>query len=154
MSVVCSAIHPAVVTLSHQFEASNIERFDWERCGLVLDQLHRENGRSLDQVVALSRLTFNFLVVWSDGHVTADQRGLFKKRIEVDEPVSYDRVAHLLRDQKGVRGRDGMLIQGFDSATSQAFELNWGCGGPVSIEDAANERDRIFAIIEQLLAGA
>jgi hypothetical protein len=47
-----------------------------------------------------------------------------------------------------------MLIEGFDDDAEPVFELSWGCGGPVSIEDAAVERDRVFDIMQRLVAPA
>jgi len=131
---------------------SNVEQFDWEKLGRVLEAVQGELGLRPDDLEAISRVEFNFLFVWRAGHVLADENGLFKKRVEIGKPVAYDGRIQLLKNQKGVRGRDGMLIEGFVDGGRPLFELSWGCGGPVSIEDAAGERDRIFEVMRPLIA--
>lgn len=144
-------MHPAVLSIAHLFESSNVERLDWDKYGRVLEVVLQDHGLSTDEIVAVSQPSFELLVVWRTGHITANERGVFKKRIEAGKPVSYQDGIHLVRGQKGVRGRDGMLIEGFSHGSSPLFELSWDCGGPVSESDAADERDRIFNIMQPLV---
>jgi hypothetical protein len=147
-------VHPAGLQLSREFESSNVERVDWDKYGRVMQAISERLGIGAEDVEAVSHANYELLVISKWGHVLGDERGIFNKRAEVGVPVSYTGDMHLIRDQKGVRGRDGVLIQGFDAGGAQLFELSWGCGGPVSIEDAAAERDRVFAVIQRLASAA
>jgi hypothetical protein len=143
-------MHPATLALSQEFEASNIERFDWDKYGRVIEGVYDRLGLSAEDVSAVSAPFEGLLVLTKYGHVMGEERGLFSKRIEVGVPVSFGLGIQRVRNQKGPRGIQGMLIEGFEANGQPAFSYSWGCGGPVSVEDAAYERDRVFGLMQQL----
>jgi hypothetical protein len=135
------------------FEASSMNRYDYEKQGRVLKTVLEETGRPDAGLLAVSELRSTaLLVVLQTWHMVAQEKGLFNKRIEILERVGYLDITRLATRQVGVRGRDGMIIDGFEADGQRAFELKWGCGGPVSEDDASAERDRIFAIMSAQLA--
>jgi hypothetical protein len=129
-------MHPAILPVSHLFESSSIERFDWNKYGRVLEVVLQDHGLSPDDIEAVSGPEFSLLVIWRTGHVLGNERGVFKKRIEIGNPMSYREGIRLVRGQKGVRGRDGMQIEEFNSAAEQILSsagaagvcLYRGCG--------------------------
>ncbi len=147
-------MHPAVLSIAHLFESSNIERFDWDKYGRVLEVVVREHGLAVEEIEAVSSPSFYLLIVWKDGHVLANERGVFNKRIEIASMVPYGGQVRVVRGQKGINAISESLIEGFNGYAEPLFELSWGCGGPVSPSDAAAERDRVFAIVERLTNGA
>ncbi|MGO9789953.1 MAG: hypothetical protein ACLPUT_01535 [Solirubrobacteraceae bacterium] len=133
------------------FADSSINPYDYDKHGRILETMLREHGGS-DGLLAVSELRSTGLVaVFRDGHMVAQEKGLFSKRIEMIERISYADVSLLVMRQVGVRGRDGMIIDGIGHGRERLFELRWGCGGPVSEADAATERDRMFAVISSLV---
>jgi hypothetical protein len=125
--------------------------FDYEKQGRLLETVLQETGRP-DGLLAVSRLRSTaLLVVLQTWHVVAQEKGLFNKRIEILDRVGYQDIARLATRQVGVRGRDGMIIDGFGADGERVFELRWGSGG-VSDADGSVERDRIFAIMSAQLA--
>jgi hypothetical protein len=134
------------------FAASSMSTYDYEKQGRVLETLLQETGRPDGGLVAVSELSgAALLVVLQTWHMVGHEKGVFNKRIEIRERAGYMDISRLATRQVGVRGRDGMIIDGFGADGQPAFELRWGCGGPVSEDDAATERDRIFAIISAQL---
>ena len=126
--------------------------YDYEKQGCVLEALLQETGSPDGGLVAVSELSgAALLVVLQTWHMVGHEKGVFNKRIEIRERAGYMDISRLATRQVGVRGRDGMIIDGFGADGQPAFELRWGCGGPVSEDDAAAERDRIFAIISAQL---
>jgi hypothetical protein len=65
-------MHPAVLPLSREFEASNIERYDWDKYGRVLAAVHESLGISAEMIEAVSDLSAGLLVVSRHGHTLGD----------------------------------------------------------------------------------
>jgi hypothetical protein len=130
------------------FAASSMNPYDYDKQGRVLETALQETGRPDGGLLAVSELRSTaLLIVLQTWHMVAQEKGLFSKRIEITERAGYLDITRLATRQVGVRGRDGMIIDGFGADGQPAFELRWGCGGPVSEEDAATERDRVYAIM-------
>jgi len=147
-------MHPAVLQISPLFERSNIEPFDWDKYGRVLEAVMREQRFTEEEIEAVSNPSFFLLIVCKDGHVLANERGVFKKRIEIESMIPYGGGVRVVRGQKGINAISESLIEGFNGYSEPLFKLSWGCGGPVSPSDAAAERDRVFGIMQRLVGSA
>jgi hypothetical protein len=96
------------------------------------------------------------VAISATGHVVASERGVFNKRVEV-EAVSYQDVATIRSCERGVRGRDGSFIEGFDAGGAELFALGWSVGGgdptyaEIQAGRAAAERDRVFRVMQSLI---
>jgi hypothetical protein len=96
------------------------------------------------------------LAISATGHVVASEKGVFNKRVEV-EAVSYSEVATIRSCERGVRGRDGSFIEGFDTRGVELFALGWSVGGgdpsyaEAQAARAAAERDRVFRVMQSLI---
>lgn len=130
---------------------SSINPYDYDKHRRILEFVLRERGTT-DDPLALSELRSTaLLAVFPDGHIVAREKGTFSKHLELIERVLYADVTMLATRQEGVRGRDGMIIDGLGHGNARLFELRWGCGGPVSEGDAAAERDRILSVLSPLV---
>jgi hypothetical protein len=130
------------------FAASSMNPYDYEKQGRVLDWMQQETQTQDTPIEALSEVNMGaLLVVFPTWHAVAHERGIFNKRIEFLSRAGYTDTGRLMKRQKGLRGRDGMIVDGLGHDGSSLFELSWGCGGPISEQDAEAERDRVYAVI-------
>lgn len=72
---------------------------------------------------------------------------MFSKRVEILKRAGHQDVVMLRKHQVGVRGRDGMIIEGSGQGNERLFELRWGYSGSGTDEYGVAERDRVFDII-------
>jgi hypothetical protein len=113
-------------------------------------------GWSAEDVVAIAMPRRSVLAISVTGHLLASQKGVLKKRTEIDR-VSYGDVHAIRAVERGVRGRDGSFIEGLDARGGELFALGWSVGGgdPSYAEAlarrAAAERDRIFRVMQSLI---
>lgn len=128
------------------FGASNIYPFDYDKYLRILDGVLAEQGLDPSDVLAVSDEWSGLVAVSRTGVARGNQRGVFNKRVEVGKFVSFDQLDRALCEQRQPHGRESwlkLLGAGGDSVA----EFAWHSGGPVEIEDAARERDRIFEAI-------
>jgi hypothetical protein len=106
--------------------------------------------------VAIAMPGGSVLAISATGHVAASEKGIFNKRVEVKK-VSYQDVATIRSCERGVRGRDGSFIEGFDARGAELFALRWSVGGgdpayaEIQAGRAAAERDRVFRVMQSLI---
>lgn len=129
---------------------------DWSAISHLLEPAIERAGWSGADVVAIAMPDRSVLAISATGHVVASEKGIFNKRVEV-EGVSYQDVATIRSCARGVRGRDGSFIEGFDAHGAELFALRWSVGGgdptyaAIQAERAAAERDRVFRVMQSLI---
>jgi hypothetical protein len=121
----------------------------------LVEAILQDTGWSPSEVIAMARPNRSVLAIAATGHARAVERGMFKKRIEI-ERVSYRDIAGLRACERGVRGRDGSFIEGTDARGVERFSFGWSVGGgdpayaDMLAERAAAERDRVVEIMRSL----
>src|ERR1700733_7094850 len=132
----------------HLFAESHMNPYDYEKQGRALEKALDETGRPDAGLVAVSELRSGaLLLVLQTWHMVAEEKGMFSKRVEILERVGYQDVTMLHKHQAGVRGRDGMTIEGSGQDNERLFELGWGYSGSGTDEYGVAERDRVFDLI-------
>jgi hypothetical protein len=127
---------------------SNIYAGEWPQKRQLVEHLLRETQTTPDVVEAVSELRDGgVLVLFQTWHAVARAKGMFAKRIEIVTRAAHIGIVRVESRQTGVRGRDGMIIDGFDSSGHQIFELNWSSSGPAIDDGGESERDRVAAIL-------
>jgi hypothetical protein len=121
-----------------------------------LEPAIQNGGWSAEDVVAIAMPRRPVLAIFATGHLLASQKGVLKKRTEI-ERISYGDVHAIRAVERGVRGRDGSCIEGLNARGGELFALGWSIGGgdPSCAEAlakrAAAERDRIFRVMQALI---
>jgi hypothetical protein len=132
-------------------ESKIISSYDYDKHRRLLEAARSHHGTGEDPVALSALRTGALLTVFPDGHVVAQEKGMFSKRVEIVSQASYENISSLSTREKGVRGRDGLLIEATDRNRVPLFELSWGYGDdPLSPETGLAERARLFRVISQL----
>lgn len=133
------------------FKESNFEAYDRDRYPPVLEEGLAHHGLDVDDVLAVAQ-DFGLWVICRQGIFHADLRGLFKKRIEVDDLIPYSKMAGIRVEPSGPHTRK-LVIKGSDSR--QLASINFSAAGPErTIDGAATHCQRIANIAESAWAAA
>lgn len=134
--------------VSRLFEESNFDAYDRQRYPEVLQAGCLQHGLSSEDVLAVAQ-DFGLWAICNQGLFHADIRGMFKKRIEVDELISYSRIMEVQSEQSGLRSVK-VVMRGDDSRELAKIEF-----GPCeSMDLAVAQCRRIVQIMEPAWARA
>jgi hypothetical protein len=128
---------------SHVFrllDESNFDAYDRGRYGPVLEEGTSHNGLTTDDILAVTQ-DFGLWAICSPGIFRADLRGLFKKRIEVDDLIPYSQIMEVRAEPSGPRTRKLVIL---DDDSKRLAQIDFATGGPESVESAASHCDASF----------
>jgi hypothetical protein len=108
------------------FEESNFDAYDRGRYPLVLETGVVQNGLTMDDVLAVTQ-DFGLWAICTTGIFHADLRGVFKKRIEVDDLIPYRRMMEAQVEPSGPHS--GKIVVRDDDSKKLA-EIEFSPAGP------------------------
>lgn len=125
-----------------------------EKHGRCLDELCRQQRLDVTDIIGVGEKDGELCVVHRQGIVLASERGMFNKRIELDNVAPVSAIARLRREIEGFKGRGGLCINAYDASGNEVFKLSWGLGGPewvVPLAERQSEHvyDAICAAMDQ-----
>jgi hypothetical protein len=127
------------------FKESNFEAYDRQRYPAVLEEGLVQNGLGLDDVLAVAQDS-GLWAICQQGIFHADLRGIFAKRIEVDDFIPYSEMMEMRVKPSGPHTRK-LVIEGSDS--KKLVDINFSAAGPErTIEGAAAHCQRIAGIVK------
>ena len=127
------------------FQQSNFEAVDRRRYPEVLEAGVAQNGMSTDEVLAVAH-DVGLWAICRFGIFRADLRGMFKKRIEVDNLIPYSQIVSVGMEPSGPHTQQ-VVIHG--SGARKLAQINFSAAGPArTIEGAAAHCARIQQIAE------
>lgn len=129
------------------FQESNFEAADRDRYPAVLEAGVTQNGISTDDVLAVAHdLRSGLWAICTTGVFRADLRGMFKKRIEVDDLIPYLQVVSVGMEPSGPHTQKVVI---YGSGGRKLAQINFSAAGPArTIEGAAAHCARIQQIAE------
>ena len=133
------------------FHESNFEAYDRQRYPAVLEEGLARNGLGVDDVLAVAQ-DAGLWAICRQGIFHADLRGIFKKRIEVDNFIPYSQMSEIRVEPSGPHTRK-LVIKG--SGSKKLAQIDFSAAGPErTIEGAATHCQRIARIVEAAWAEA
>ena len=142
------------MTHDHQtfslFEESNFDAYDSgsDRYPAVLKEGLRQHRLELSEVIAVTQ-DLGLWAICTSGIFRCDLRGIFKKRIEVHELISYAQVRSVRQEPSGPKTMR-IVVEG-DSGKELA-RIDFSAGGMDNTPElAAGHRNRIFRILERAI---
>lgn len=127
------------------FEESNFDAYDRGRYPPVLEAGVAQHGLTTDDVLAVTQ-DFGLWAICTTGIFRADLRGIFKKRIEVDHLIPYGRMMEAQVEPAGPR--TGKIVIR-DDDRKQLAQIEFGAGGPETLENAQAHCKRIMEIMRR-----
>ena len=127
------------------FEESNFDAYDRGRYPLVLEAGVAQNGLTTDDVLAVTQ-DFGLWAICTTGIFRADLRGMFKKRIEVEDLIPYGRMMEAQVEPAGPR--TGKIVIR-DDDRGQMAQIEFSSGGPETLENAQAHCKRVMEIMRR-----
>jgi hypothetical protein len=110
----------------------------------VLDAILVDQHISRTDLLTVSKVDVgHLLVVYRSGISLGSQHGVFEKKLQIGPHYSMTLLSRLTTEMPALRE---CAIEGFDAGNKRIFQVRWGTGGSVSVEDAVEERKRVFAV--------
>jgi hypothetical protein len=149
------------------FTRSNIQETSWDHQRSVLERTLAKVNLDVSNVLALSQAEVSLkpdgssmgtrpmlLIVFKLGIATAEEKGVFGKRVET-MTATYNSLSAVPDEKLYAQGRGEIAIQFFKGGSVPLFRVgwNWSHGGPTSLTQAAEERDRILNITQRAMQG-
>jgi hypothetical protein len=108
------------------FDESNFDAYDRGRYPPVLEAGVAQNGLTTNDVLAVTQ-DLGLWAICRTGIFRADLRGVFKKRIEVDDLIPYRQIMEAQVEPSGPRTAK-IVIRDDDS--KQLAQIGFSAGGP------------------------
>lgn len=108
------------------FEDSNFDAYDRGRYGPVLEAGLAHNGLTIEDVLAVTQ-DFGLWAICRQGIFRADLRGVFKKRIEVNDLIPVSQITNAMAAPSGPH-TEKIVIRG--AGAEKLAEINFSAGGP------------------------
>jgi hypothetical protein len=125
---------------------SNFDAYDRERYGPVIEAGVARNGLAIEDVLAVTQ-DLGLWAICTTGIFRADLRGMFKKRIDVDDVIPYARIASVRVEPSSPHTRK-LVVR--DGNSKKLAQIDFSAAGPArTIEGAAAHCERILQIVEQ-----
>jgi hypothetical protein len=133
------------------FQESNFDAYDRERYPAVLEAGIAQNGLTADDVLAVTQ-DFGLWAICTTGIFRADLRGVFKKRIEVDDLIPYGRMMEAQVESSSPH--TGKIVIRDDDSKKLA-QIDFSAGGPSrTLEGEQAQCRRIMEIMRRAWAQA
>ena len=133
------------------FEESNFDAYDSgsDRYPAVLKTGLNQHNLELSDVLAVTQ-DLGLWAICTVGVFRADLRGVFKKRIEVDELIRYSQVSSIEEEPSGPHTKR-IVLKGTDG--KEIARINFSAGGMDNTPDMAGRyRSRVYQILRQAMA--
>jgi hypothetical protein len=133
------------------FEESNFDAYDRGRYPAVLEAGVTQNGLTTADVLAVTQ-DFGLWAICTTGIFRADLRGVFKKRIEVDDLIPYRQIMEAQVEPSGPH--TGKIVIRSDDSVKLA-QIEFSAGGPDrTLESAQAHCRRIMETMKRAWAQA
>jgi hypothetical protein len=127
-------------------DESNFDAYDRGHYGPVLEAGIAKHGLDIEEVLAVTQ-DFGLWAICTSGVFRAALRGVFKKRIEVDDLIPYSRIEEVRVESSSPRS--GKLVM-LDVSNTKLGQIDFGAGGPDrTIEGEKAQCERIMQIMER-----
>lgn len=130
------------------FDDSNLDAYDKQRYPEVLRAGLEHSGLELDDVLAVTQ-GFGLWAICKQGLFSANFRGVFNKRIEVDDFIPYSQILEARVEQ--IFRPEGAKIVLYDNSEKQFAQIEFTPSGgrfSTTSEDELAQCQRILQIME------
>jgi hypothetical protein len=130
------------------FDDSNFDAYDKQRYPEVLRAGLEHHGFELDDVLAVTK-GFGLWAICKQGLFSASFRGVFKKRVEVDDLIPYSQILETRVEQIFRPAGAKMVL--YDNSERKFAEIEFTASGgrfSTSSEDELAQCQRILQIME------
>jgi hypothetical protein len=125
---------------------------DKEKYGRCLDALLAQEPIALEDIVGIGERSDDLIVVHRQAVYSVEERGLFKKRIEIQRLCPIASIARIRGTQEGFKGLD-LALTAHDAKGEVLFRLVWGLQGTTEVTESIpiGQRDRVFKLISDAM---
>ena len=125
---------------------------DKEKYSRCLDALLAQEPIALEDIVGIGERSDDLIVVHRQAVCSVEERGVFKKRIEIQRLCPIASIARIRGTQEGFKGLD-LPLTAHDAKGEVLFRLVWSLAGTTESTESitVNQRDRVFKLISEAM---